>query len=101
MAGAVNDMDNLVLDKLLSTVVKRGMELSMGKGGGILLYSLPTGGIRDSDHALDTFTRDARRRIIRATDHMLEHVLFHPGGIWEMLWPKWTDFLVEKRRNEI
>jgi hypothetical protein len=99
----LDGMDQLVLDDIMQIIVKRGMDMWLGMCGGILLYSLPSippvGGMIDKDGTVPTAaaaaTKEMRRQIICATDPTLERMIFHPGGIWEMLSPNWRDYLIK------
>jgi hypothetical protein len=48
--------------------------------------------VPSSDNA--TIAREVRRRILNATDPTLERLVFYPGGVWEIVSPKWRDYLV-------
>ncbi len=106
ISSPMEGLDQLVLDDLFQIFVKRGIELCVGICGSILLYSsvppllpLIVGGRIGEDDTVATATtivaREVRRRILCAADPSLERTVFHPGGVWEMLSPKWRDCLVK------
>jgi len=105
----IDKMDQLVLDDIFEIIMQRGMEVCLGMFGGVLLYNvspmLPLLGgsigpevgnagedVPSSDNA--TIAREVRRRILNATDPTLERLVFYPGGVWEIVSPKWRDYLV-------
>jgi len=79
-------MDNMVMDEYVQWFIQNGVELAVGLGGGIALYSLPETVFSSSDNN-DNGNKGAivRQRLIHAADPWLERVLFHPGGMWDAL----------------
>jgi len=98
--------EGMVLDNVLRTAVKNGIEFSMGIMGGAVLYSLPLeelfgeddDGNNNNDEeeeeegntAKKKNAKNARRRLIRAAagDPYLERILFRKGGIWDVIPPR-------------
>ena len=81
-------MDNLVMDEYVQWFVQNGVEIMLGLGGGIALYSLPeTIFSTPSDNGDIDGKKGAivRQRLIHAADPWLERVLFQPGGMWDAL----------------
>jgi hypothetical protein len=97
-------MDNLILDEYVRWFIQNGVEMVLGLGGGIVLYSLPEAFfsscsiISDADDYDDTgddkrkkFSAIVRQRLIHAADPKLERILFSPGGMWELLPSGWRE----------
>jgi hypothetical protein len=96
---ALECVDGVVLDDVLSKMIKMGAEFSMGAVGGILLYSVP-----DEIFSFSSVdTRNARRQLIHNVDPALEQILFRPGGAWDVLPHNVADFLMKwglvRRKN--
>ena len=82
-------LDNLVMDEYVQWFIQNGVEMMLGLGGGIALYSLPETVFYSGDGDNDDDDRKkgaiVRQRLIHAADPWLERVLFQPGGMWDVL----------------
>lgn len=96
-------MDNLIMDEYIQWFIQNGVEMVLGFGGGIVLYSLPetlfssySSSISNDDNGGGDDNRKkksalVRQRLIHAADPWLERVLFSPGGMWELVPSGWRE----------
>ena len=115
-------VDNLVMDEYIRWFIQSGVEMVLGLGGGIALYSLPETLFSSSSSSCDAITSSSsgrgddgdndvnddsrnksaivRRRLIHAADPWLERVLFSPGGMWDVFPSGWRECLTDPERKQ-